>query len=339
MKTKAILMALFLVMSVFTVFAQEDTQTTGDVGGTEITEDLGEPATTEPAQVVPIPQPIPLRERIKIARQSYIEIRQNYIGARQKFLDQRRIFITSKEKLVNCRGDFSERCKSVRADIRSNAKPFLLNSADMVLKLLDNLEARISNSNMTDEEKSNLLADIDAKIKEVEDAKAKIEGLTKNSTNEEIKEAANVIRTAWIDTRKDVKRVTGHFINFRIGEIIVRAERLEVRFDKVVEKAKADGKDTAQLESLISQFKEKIEEAKEKYNLAKGKYIEAKTAGDVDAVIREANQYLKDAHSKLKEAQSILKSIVQEIRKQGQEKTLEETTATEPAQQETTETA
>jgi len=312
---------LFVFSLVSVAIAQENTTETT----TETSEEATAISTATSEQTAAGVNIVPIRERFRAGVANYIEARQAYLNVRQNFLDQRRVFINSKEKLVNCRADFSDRCKMVRAEIKTNAKPFLLNSADLVLKLLDNLGTRISNSNMSDEEKNGLLADLDARIQGVEDAKTKIDGLTQNSTNEETKEAAKVIRTAWLDTRKDIKRVTGHLINFRVGEIIVRAERLEERLDKVVEKAKANGKDTTQLESLINNFKEKVNEAREKYELAKAKYTEAKTAGDVDSVIKEANQYLKEAHSKLKEAHSILKDIVSEIRKRGQEKTLEET--------------
>lgn len=269
------------------------------------------------------------RERFKeareLAKENYKQTVEQYKEAKEKFKDSREKIKENREKLKECVGLKTDKCNNIRATVKANAKPFLTNSADAILKLLENLKNKVEASNLEDAEKAELIAEVDASIAKINEAKASADALTEGATNEEIKESAKEIREAWKEARKDVKRIAGELVHFRVGEIIKKAEKLEERLNMVLEKAKANGKDTSALQGLIDQFHQKIADAREKYEQAKQKYTEAKTAGDVDAVVKEANALLKEAHKDLKEAHSILKNIVRELRAKNAEKEIEET--------------
>ncbi len=265
------------------------------------------------------------KEARELAKENYKKTVEQYKEAREKFKESREKIKDNREKLKECVGLKTDKCNNIRATVKANAKPFLTNSADAILKLLENLKNKVEASNLEDAEKAELIAEIDASIAKINEAKVSADALTEGATNEEIKESAKEIKEAWKEARKDVKRIAGELVHFRVGEIIKKAEKLEDRLNRVLEKAKAAGKDTSALQSLIDQFHQKIADARQKYENAKAKYTEAKTAGDVDALVKEANALLKEAHKDLKEAHRILKDIVRELKEKNTEKELEET--------------
>lgn len=258
-----------------------------------------------------------LREKVQIASADYQAAKADYLTARSSYLQKRADFADAQAEWIKCKGVDTPECNAIKADVKGDAKQFLLNAADMVLKNLDALKTKVqASTDMTADEITTAVAEIDAKIAEITAAKAKIEALNENSTSEEINEAKDAIKTVWQSAKKVIKVKAGVLINKRIGGIIVQSERLGVKLDKAIARLEANGKDVSGIDGLKAEFDAKIAEAKTNYETAQQKYAAAKDTKSFDEAVKEAHADMVKAHMALKDARGILKQIVVKIKEQ-----------------------
>jgi DNA repair exonuclease SbcCD ATPase subunit len=263
--------------------------------------------------------------KLKAARERYQEAKQKYIQARERYQEAKQKITKARTALQACRDSESEQCISLRKQIKANSKEFLVNIADRVLATLEKIRSKVeSNEDIDEEESASLLTNIDEKIAEIENAKETIEGLTNESSAEDIKEAAQTIREAWRKTRAVLKKSVGRLLNARIGGIIVKSEALGDKLERIKARLEESGNDMSDIKGLINKFNNEVEEAKAKWESAKQRYAEAVTPGEIDEIMKEVHEYIKEAHQKLKEAHQTLKEIMQKIReKKGAQEALE----------------
>ena len=249
------------------------------------------------------------------ARNRYLEVKQKYLSAKERYLNHKAAFLRAKEAYQNCKDSDSEECQERREKIKLAAQPHLLNAADLVLKELERVKAKVEASeDLSEEEIAEIVADLDEKIREVEDAKEVIENLDENSTREEINEAAKTIRKAWKHTKVALKKHVGRLVNARLGNIILRSEILEKKLYKTRDRLEAKGADVSALDDMMDEFSAHLDTATDKYNEARDKWSDANTPGEVDDTAKEVHALLQEAKKALKEARDMLRNIVKEIK-------------------------
>ncbi len=258
-----------------------------------------------------------LQEKKEEIREKFAEAAEKYLEARQQHLEKRQDFLAAKQEVVKCRGDDSTECEEAREKVKSDAKEYLVKIADVVLESLDKVAAKVSESeDLTEEEKAELLADIDERIADVEEAKATVQ---ESDDNAEITKAAITIKTEWAKTRVTLKHAVGRVVNARIGGIIVQSEKLGEKLERILERLEDKGHDVSEAEGLVEDFDAKIAEAKGHYDAAQESYKDAKDNignGAVD-MVADGHKSMVDAHKALKEARVILKDIVKAIKASG----------------------
>ena len=255
------------------------------------------------------------KDRIVMARQNYVIAKENYLIAKKAYLDLKPKFIEAKQKFRDCVGDDSEECQETRAELKKDAKPFLLHAADVVLETLNRVYNKVESSEELDEDEAEeIIADLADSIAEIEDAKETVENLDEDATSDDIKEAASTIREAWREMKHRLKMHVGHLLNAKIGNVLQRADHLGDRFENILEKLEEDGKDTSDIEDLVDEYQDYVDEAIADYGSAKEKFKEAKDAEDMDDLVQEAHRYMKSANENLKSARALVRDIVSEIK-------------------------
>lgn len=256
-----------------------------------------------------------IKDRLKNAQQRYVIAKQNYLDSKEKYLEQRINYVNVRQRVLNCSGDNSSDCIQVRLNATEQAKNYLIRMSDLIIESLQKTSARIDASeDLSDDEKAELIENLDERIVALEDAKEIVES---SENNAEIIDAARIIKKEWISARPILKRAAGVVINARIGGIIVQSKRLEEKLDRIIEKLELKGYDITDAKSLVDDFSDKIESAKDNHEKAVEKFREAKE--EVDAKVAhellvDANILLKAAHQDLKDARVILKEVVAKIK-------------------------
>jgi chromosome segregation ATPase len=240
------------------------------------------------------------KEKLDAAKDRYKLAKQHYLTAKKAYLGQKGNFTKAKEAYKNCKDDDSEECGKKRKQLKQNAKPHLLKAADLVLKELEKMKERVQASeDLSDEEVARIVAEIEQTISDVEDAKDTIENLDENSTNDEYNAAAKTIRDAWKKARMKLKKHAGRLVNARLGNIILRTEKLEKRLYNARDKLEEKGMDVSTLDEKLDEFSDKLDTAADKYNEARSKWSDANTPGEVDDVAKDVHALLGEAKAAL----------------------------------------
>ncbi|MEM2916316.1 MAG: hypothetical protein QXT19_03095 [Candidatus Woesearchaeota archaeon] len=262
-------------------------------------------------------------EEAKLRREERRELHKQFKEQRQQIKADREAARTeigqTREQVRNCVGKSDEACVQARIKAKVAAGKFLTKSAEHIIALIEKAKERVEASALSDEEKANRIAALDAVLVDVDAAQQATASLGENATKEDLKEGAQMIRDVWARARKEIKNCVGLAVSSRIGGILVKMEKLSTKFDRVIEKLQAKGKDTSSAEAKKAEFQAKLDSAKALQNEAKALF----ESGDHDA----AAQKIQAAHAELKAANELLRGIVQEICGIGGEKELEETPA------------
>src|SRR3989344_5103198 len=219
------------------------------------------------------------RREVKENREERLEDRKTAL------LRLRTNLLELKKDLRSCRDDRSKECIEVRTKVKIDSKDYMDKASERMLLLLEEAKTKVEESDLSADIKTRLNARIDADIKAVTDAKIKL-----RITN------ALVVET-------------------RVGLIVERADKLELRLNNLVAKLEAEGKDTTELKAKIDEFNHNIDTAREKRKEALNVLIEIKIEEDVNAedrqeAVAKAHALLVEAKTHLKEAHQILKEIV-----------------------------
>ena len=201
-----------------------------------------------------------------------------------------------------------------------NSKTYLLRSIAVMISNLEKVKVQVQeNTQISDEEEAEIVADIDAQISQLNSLKAEVEAAT---TKEQVKDLAKRLREKWHEIRET--RLLLHaerVMDARIEGLIKRSNVLEKRLDKIL--GNANESIQADLSADIDLFSQKISNAQDKYNQAKAKLSEAfslslsNSTGNTEqikALIDEAKELRKESHEFLKEAHEVLKTIVLKLR-------------------------
>ena len=255
----------------------------------------------------------------KISEKYKLAIAKN-ANVKDKYHKARSVLNETKKHLSECKDSDSEECSELKRKTKHHSKDFLINSVEKVLAFLERLKEKVESSEELDEEQmEEILSKLEENIVNVEEAKSVIENLDNESTTEELRDAAGVIKKAWARVQTHSKWAIGKLTNAKIHGIIIRSEKLVEKLEKISERFDENEQDTTDLDALIEDFGEKIELAKEQYRLALEKYREALDDANPNEIVKEANVHMKEAHKYLRESHKILKQIHEEIKdlKQG----------------------
>ncbi|HLC86095.1 MAG TPA: hypothetical protein VJG30_02335 [Candidatus Nanoarchaeia archaeon] len=217
-----------------------------------------------------------------------------------------------------------EECQKLLKDFRKSAKPHLINRVERQLSILQTLKSKVEASDI--ENKQELLDNIDKRIQKLKDMQEKIKKLQEEPANKELRDMALLLKNTIEDSQHDGRLASGHMLSNRISGIIIKAEKLETKLNRVLERLQASGQDTSKANQNLEDFKKNIELAKQKHKSALEKLKEAREKNNKE-LAREAHALLKEAHKNLQEANAELREFAKNVKnlKQGREELEKET--------------
>jgi hypothetical protein len=233
--------------------------------------------------------------------------------AKERYNEVRDQYNATREKLEEARQDCAENTTECHRVRTGEAKTFLLSSTEMVLSALNRVKSEIlANTDLSNETKNDLLDEIDARIIEVESAKAVIGDLSANVTQEEVKNATETIREAWKETRVTLKWSVGYILNARLANILERTDDLSRRMHEARDRLAAKGKNVSSIDEKMADFDAKLAQAKAEWNIAEDIMNNA-TPTTVDEAAKQAHEHVVKAQQLLKEVRDDFQAVVREI--------------------------
>ena len=258
-------------------------------------------------------------QQIKEARQNF---RQERNETMQKLKDE-------KEKLFQQRKDFMEKMKEntqERISILKEAqeakrsgkanetvekyKDFVSKTAGQWINELNDLKSKVQESKeLSDQQKADITATIDAKIANITSLKVQIDAST---TKDQLKDYTKQLRELKTDSFQRLFNL--RVLSARIQGYTNRASEMQKRLDAISQRAKAKNVD---ISAEVSAFNTKIKDSSDKNAQAQLDISQVislmKTAGNdaqAKSLMDNARDALKGATDSLKQAQETLKSIV-----------------------------
>ena len=240
-------------------------------------------------------------EHVLAAQQRFEQAQSNYSRAKEVFEQRQQAW----QRAVQAGNE------SAAID---HAKAYLGAAADMVIDSLEKVRARVeANDDLSDDEASQALADIDERIAAMRQAK---DALEQAQTKAEVKAAGEDILGEWQRTRYRLELRAEQVVNAQVGDILSRSEALEQHLDRVLSQMEADNVSVDDLESRLDTFSTLIASAREKLENSSELFKEAKDGGD-RSLLDESKALARSAHDDLKEAHVVLMGIVREVNAAG----------------------
>jgi len=198
--------------------------------------------------------------------------------------------------MQECEGQETEECKLARRDAHDSAKEYLLNSIERAKGHLEQLQAKIASSEGMSEEEVLEMTD------EINEGLNGLSGLAEDvdeaETKEDIKDAAAELETIWKKQKQKAEKYAGRVIHAKVGEIVVQAQQLETKMERVLARLEAKGVDTSGFDAEA--FSGYVEAARSKFEEARTLFAEGEVS-QAKMAVREAHQSLKQAHNALRD--------------------------------------
>ncbi|MFC1698258.1 hypothetical protein ACFL1H_08035, partial [Nanoarchaeota archaeon] len=173
---------------------------------------------------------------------------------------------------------------------------------------------------LTEDEASEIIDDIEGSIVEIEQAK---EIIISSDSDEEIKEAAQNIKNIWSRIKNGAKVNAGKVVNSRVGGILIQTKQLETKLNRVLEQLAEQGINTDEASDLVDAFNAELDSAISNYETARELFVQAKEDQRED-LVQSAHEALKKSKGDLNDARVIIRDIVVKLKDLGGEDELEE---------------
>ena len=242
-------------------------------------------------------------------REAFMTARDELKDARQKFKDSQKALIEAKKSVEKCKSINSDECKKARKDNKAHSAKFVDGSIEQVYKMLERAKKAAESSNINEEQKAQLVSDLDAKLAELGLLRQKQGQIQSQNTAREIKDAAKNMKNFWSNSKHSVQKNNLKVSSSKLGGLVVKMEKLQVRLNAEIEKFKNNGKDTAELDTKIALFNEKISAVKNLNAEIVGLLETVDSAENKSEVMKSATGKMKEAHVFLNDAKSILNDI------------------------------
>ena len=221
------------------------------------------------------------------AKDRIMTVRNDYADAKKDFQDVK-IKINNKKTSA----DSDEAAEATRA--------YITHTIDYMITHLETVQENAENGDSDT---------IDGYIEQLQQQQANVESA---QTRQEFAEAAKEVRSIWNDAEKDAKYFAGQSVNARLNNVLAKSEGLSLRLEGEINRLKAEGEDTGELEEMLAEYNELIGEAKQNHERAR-ETIQTRNGQNDDAV-SEADQHMRQATKNIQDANGVLKDMFDELK-------------------------
>lgn len=185
-------------------------------------------------------------------------------------------------------------CKEVRREAKDLSKRFFSEGAtERLLNAIDTLIDRIENSNLSDDEKENILTTLENHKESIFAIQEKAQALDSETlTREDIMSLTDELKEVWKKLQEDLKDFAKKAVADKYSIFVNRVDNALEKFDTALE-ALSDYVDTSEAQNLLEESKEKLNAVEEELKALRNNDAEAQ---DVHAKIEEAKEVLMELH-------------------------------------------
>jgi len=241
------------------------------------------------------------KEKIKLKKIEYLKSREEFVKLKLKVREGKSEAEKTRTKLRSCADVATDDCSNAKGKYNEHISEVV----QLVITKLEELKANMQSIESADADvATNAASKVDALIFELN---SKLEAVKSAATKEEYKNALMELKDSVKKAQDYIRAFLPQTFNYRLGGVLIKAEQLGARLEKLLQKAKERGKDVTKVTPLVESFKKTLGESKQKFEEAKKLFSQNKLE-DAKTVMKEAHQLLKKAHEILKQIHASLKT-------------------------------
>ncbi|MBT4823827.1 hypothetical protein HON88_01365 [Candidatus Woesearchaeota archaeon] len=266
-----------------------------------------------------------IKKDLKVSRERYLKAKEDYTKVSDELKERRVAFLEMKENKGLCKDPESEKCAEHNEKMLEKAKAWLVRSIDVLDKHLNKIQERVKSSeDLSEEDATKMLEDVEAGLKRLRTLREKAEAAT---TKEEVRAVAKEVKKFWSKYKVSSKGYAIHLAQGKVEDIIKKSYQLERKLEAILKGAELRGIEiTEEVDSLVDEFSENTEEARAHYEKSREYLREAYAlrkdgaAEDVDRVkelmemskeeLKSAREAIQSAHKKLSEMMRVFKALM-----------------------------
>ncbi len=242
---------------------------------------------------------VKVKERVRIKKNEYLKAREEFAQLKMKVREGKIEADQTRTKLRSCADVTVDDCRNAKEKYNEHISEVV----HLVITKLEEIRANLQSLETADET-AGAIAKIDSLISELNSG---LEAVKIAATKEEYKTALLKLKDSVKKAQEYIRTFVPQAFNYRLGGVLVKAERLTAKLEKLLQKAQERGRDATKAKPLVESFKKTVGEAKQKFEEAKKLFSQNKLE-DAKATMREAHQLLKKAHETLKQIHAALKA-------------------------------
>jgi len=247
---------------------------------------------------------IEANNRVKTANQ----IKSNGVNTDAQYRSAKDRIVTVRNDYADAKKDFQDvkikiNNKKTSADSEEAAEAtcaYITHTIDYMITHLETVQENAENGDSDT---------IDGYIEQLQQQQVNVESA---QTRQEFAEIAKEVRSIWNDAEKDAKYFAGQSVNERLNNFLTKSEGISLRLEGEINRLKAEGEDTGELEEMLAEYNELIEEAKQNQERA-GETFQNRN-GQSDDAVNEANQHMRQATNNIQDANNVLKDMFDELK-------------------------
>ncbi|PIN76596.1 hypothetical protein COV17_01865 [Candidatus Woesearchaeota archaeon CG10_big_fil_rev_8_21_14_0_10_36_11] len=311
---------VFIVSVVPVAFAENgDARGRTNMDGTTDADDVESDTGTEDASPELFGQAIvtTTKQKMEKVRERLQSANKGYMAAKEKYEDAKKIFGERKEELVQIRErarvclDDTDECKNVKRNLKVGVKNHLANAGDLILRSLDKLVERVSDSTqLSDEEKESTLEKITLLEEELTALTHDIESMADDASAEELRDAITKMKLSWQEIRKEQRMVIAALSKSKLDNLIEKHGEYGNGMEMRIADLKEQGVDTSNLEKIHSDFKERVSLLEKDQVRAQEMWVNVKTGKESVDEWKRTQDILKED---LKNTRELLRAFIEEF--------------------------
>ena len=170
----------------------------------------------------------------------------------------------------------------------------MLKTNELIVRSLEKLTDRVQNSNaLTEEQRMEALASITELETSLTAEKDRVTALAETATNAELRESIKSLKHLWQEVRTEQRKIVSLMVSSKLENMSEKLSQFGASMQQSIDRLKAEGQDTTELEALYVEF------------IAKVETLKTAPATEAAALLQEAKELLrqfKAAEEALKES-------------------------------------
>ncbi len=253
-----------------------------------------------------------VKEQMKELREKYTNLKEEYKQKRDEYQNYRHELKEKHKQAKECDEESTE-CTEKKFELKRGVQQHLFKTIELIDRSLEKLTNRVESSEkLTEEEKQDALQKISTLEVKLTGTKERVDAMSGNTTNAELRVAIRDLKNVWQEVRKEQRRIIASLMSSKQEIVLEKHDESSSGMEEKIGKLRAEGKDVSTLAEIHLRFVDELEKLKEIVAIAREKWQEAKEGKESFEAWKSAE---KDVQAQMKKTKEVLREFTKEYKR------------------------